>query len=548
MKKILLILIALLFILGGCKDNKIDDKDDDIPGQNDDDELPVIDDAAVESVILFIDMLPDEVVESDRQNIIDTRAMYDALTEDEKALVTNLEKLENAEATIIAIDNHEAKKVAAIEKLQLDLDALVPEMIENDIELPRYFETEIGELQVAWYTNDANTLSNTGKVIPGRRFINVELKSNIIYENKTYSSSQMVTVKPITFDALPKSRLSFAYYADWDTSEPFTQEVLDSLDVINYAFATVVNGVVSVGYSQKNKILDVRRSGIRVTLCIGGYGAAAVPFSQASKTEEGRIKLAKSIVDAVEEYHFDGADIDWEYPGTYPGSDYYISPVEDRQNHALLIKELHKQLKAKNPDYILSAAVPAGSTSSGFDIPELNKYLDFFHLMTYDMDASSQSTHHTALYVSGNTVGNWSVKSTVDKYISSGASKEKLVVGAAFYGREFDLVNASPIMRGNVKIDGGVYQRRTITYKNIDKYYLSKLGTDVTRYWDSTSYAPYLFNSKTNQVVVYDDPESIKYKAQYAIETGVAGMMFWEYTQDNGDLLKAIYENLVKGR
>ena len=44
------------------------------------------------------------------------------------------------------------------------------------------------------------------------------------------------------------------------------------------------------------------------------------------------------------------------------------------------------------------------------------------------------------------------------------------------------------------------------------------------RYWDENAKAPYLFNSETNQLISYDDEESVRYKCEYAIENNMAGV------------------------
>ena len=56
-----------------------------------------------------------------------------------------------------------------------------------------------------------------------------------------------------------------------------------------------------------------------------------------------------------------------------------------------LVKELNEALKAKNPELLLTAAIPAGSEGhKRFDLAECSKHLDYIHLMTYDLEASSK--------------------------------------------------------------------------------------------------------------------------------------------------------------
>lgn len=66
-----------------------------------------------------------------------------------------------------------------------------------------------------------------------------------------------------------------------------------------------------------------------------------------------------------------------------------------------------------------------------------------------------------------------------------------------------------------------------------------------TRYWDENAKMPYLFNADKNQLVAYDDEESVKYKCEYVIENNMAGIMFWQYASDPKEyLLDAVNEHL----
>ena len=67
------------------------------------------------------------------------------------------------------------------------------------------------------------------------------------------------------------------------------------------------------------------------------------------------------------------------------------------------------------------------------------------------------------------------------------------------------------------------------------------------RYWDSTSYAPYLFNEKEKIFITYDDEESLNDKCKYIVEHKLKGAMFWEYTSDyQSRLLNTLYKGLNK--
>ncbi len=208
--------------------------------------------------------------------------------------------------------------------------------------------------------------------------------------------------------------------------------------------------------------------------------------------------------------------------------------------------ELRTQLKRANADYILSAAVPGGPWApTRFEISNLAPVLDFFHLMTYDMDSESMSTHLNPLYSSSNGVSGCSVHDTVNYYAAYGVPKRKLIVGIAFYGRRFYL---SPSATQPMK--QAASSRETIYHDDIVEDYLSRLGIgEVIRYFDSIAKAAYLFDTVQKVAISYEDRESIMYKAQYIIDNELGGAMFWEYHEDpTGELLEAVYDYLVKDR
>jgi chitinase len=67
----------------------------------------------------------------------------------------------------------------------------------------------------------------------------------------------------------------------------------------------------------------------------------------------------------------------------------------------------------------------------------------------------------------------------------------------------------------------------------------------LVRHWDERAKAPYLWNETTKTFISYDDPQSIRAKADYIRRKGLGGMMFWELSQDlNDELLDVIVTSL----
>ncbi len=88
----------------------------------------------------------------------------------------------------------------------------------------------------------------------------------------------------------------------------------------------------------------------------------------------------------IEDYNFDGIDIDWEYPGY---TDHMGTPA-DKENYSLLLQDIRLELDGlgeKNDRfYGLTAALPCSTSNlNNIDVGTVSKYLTEFNLMTYGM-------------------------------------------------------------------------------------------------------------------------------------------------------------------
>ncbi len=122
--------------------------------------------------------------------------------------------------------------------------------------------------------------------------------------------------------------------------------------------------------------------------------------------------------------------------------------------------------------------------------------------------------------------------------------KEKIVIGAAFYGR---------VWKDVADTNFGLYQQGKFLAGIPFKNFASQLSTDsgFVYHWDESAMSPYLYNPQKSLFVTYDDPRSIALKTKYAIDKGLGGIMFWELTSDaykNGllDAIDKAKRNYVK--
>ncbi len=320
---------------------------------------------------------------------------------------------------------------------------------------------------------------------------------------------------------------------------------------INYAFANIKDGKMVTGYENDDRNLEIldrlrqKNRGLKIIISVGGWLWSG-GFSDMALTRESRQTFIKSALDFLSKYNLDGIDIDWEYPGL-PGNGNPHRP-EDKQNFTLLLRELREQLdqlgQKNNKTYILTIAAGANADYlQHIETDKLLQYLDYINLMSYDYAGEWEpfTGHHTNLYVSGLKPSGISSEKVVTTYLNKGIPKEKIVLGAAFYGRGWKDVN---------KKNKGLFQPGTAapgdySYKTLQEKYINKNG--FRRYWDRSAKAPYLWNPHSRRFITYDDEKSIKKKCHYIKKKKLGGVMFWEFHDDyQNKLLKTIYRSLME--
>ena len=416
------------------------------------------------------------------------------------------------------------------------IETMLPEVLYDNYTLPRNAYAQEKNVAITWQSSDPTTVSTTGVTNPLREDAIITLTATFTYGGSSIDHKFNVIVPKVEFKDLSSFKPVFAYVMSF---QPFTQTFIDTVDVVNVAFGRVMgDSTVSVDEVKKNleKIIQYRKQGIRVVLSLAGN----LPnFSTAALTDENRKIFTQSVLDVIEKYHLDGIDLDWEYPGYNTGRDVEI----DRPNFTLMVANINIALKAIDEDYLVTAAVPGGRYGiDRYQVASLNKYLDYFHLMTYDFHDQQKALHHCALYSTVNTSNGSSADWSVKEWHKQGADMSKLVVGGAFYGRIYQLSGPATTSEGigstNVTKSGD-----HITYTSIYNDYLLKRSTNKNIIYrhDAEAQAAWIYLKDKNQVIVFDDPQSMQAKYKYVLDNNLGGFMYWENGEDQTDsLVKAI--------
>lgn len=336
-----------------------------------------------------------------------------------------------------------------------------------------------------------------------------------------------------------------AYY----TGGPEKVETIatEKLTHIIYSFCHLTGNTLTVDNARDSTTikklvgLKKRNPSLKIMLSLGGWGGCP-SCSDVFASAEGRRGFTKSVMALFRYFKTDGLDLDWEYPAIegYPG--HKFTP-EDRHNFTLLVQELRHAFGKK---YELSFAA-GGFTEfleEAVEWEPVMKAVDRVNLMSYDLinGYATRTGHHTALF--SRPEQKESTDHGVQYLIRIGVPSDKIVIGAAFYGRMWEDVAA---------VDHGLYQsgkfKTSINYNRFSSELSEQNG--FTYLWDDVVKAPYLYNPEKKLFVTYDDKRSIQLKTQYVIDNKLGGIMFWELTldKDQGGLLDTIHGmRMVRGK
>ncbi|XP_015597483.1 probable chitinase 2 [Cephus cinctus] len=286
-----------------------------------------------------------------------------------------------------------------------------------------------------------------------------------------------------------------------------------------------------VGTYKKVTALRIRYPGLKVTLAIGGWNEGSENFSALVASPEKRNIFSKHVIEYLQMYGFDGLDLDWEFPGRRGGSD------KDKENFSYFVRELKNAFERHG--LLLTAAISGdrNSMQTSYDIPEISKYLDYIHVMAYDYHTALDKQVLPNAPVSSNDTLN--LKDAIQYLLSEGAPSEKIVLGIPMYGRTFSLTklpntpDESPVgLPALEKGFPGPYTRENgfMGYNEICEELLNP-SKGWRSGWDDPTGTPYAI--KDNNVILYDNPRSIREKVDVINKMGLAGAMVWSMDTDD---------------
>ncbi|KAL7550345.1 hypothetical protein ACHAWF_013592 [Thalassiosira exigua] len=318
-------------------------------------------------------------------------------------------------------------------------------------------------------------------------------------------------------------------------------------------------------YHEEGLIHLAHAAGAEVYPSLGGWSLSD-PFPAMAADEDARSNFAEECARLVEEYDFDGVDLDWEYPG-YEGerappplpantltcptpptfnscgrakiirADHSGTP-DDTENYTLLLRDVRRKLdelsERTGRTYGLTSALPCGTSNiANIDIPAVVQYLTEFNLMTYDFFGSWSPTAgaNAPLYDQewgDDDVRGFSVDGCVRNWIEGGAPPEAINLGLPFYGRSFAGARGLNEPHGGNDKTTWFWDDGSPQYFNI----VEKLPSLVSVRHEPTKTQYAYKNSTLGGLVSYDDAQAICDKTQYCLNNDLNGFIIWELSGD----------------
>ena len=257
MKKILTILVFVFIIaLVGCVNNRQGTKN-----------------IEVDEIEILIDELPRIISEDDREKIIEARSVYDLLTDNNKALVGNYQKLLDSEAAMALIDEKNdaeavmrQSRIDELIRLEAEITENIPELINKDIELMNKHYGTLGVVNITWSSSNPSAINVDGHITQSDKPTNVTLTAAmelddvrhifrvniVIEENNVTDISELERIQTIIEALIPNTTKT-------DITLPSSYESLKGKVLVSWASndnnTLSSTGIVNQGHTDKTVIL-----------------------------------------------------------------------------------------------------------------------------------------------------------------------------------------------------------------------------------------------------------------------------------------------------
>ena len=182
-----------------------------------------------------------------------------------------------------------------------------------------------------------------------------------------------------------------------------------------------------------------------------------------------------------------------------------------------------------------------------FDVVQIEKTIDWFNLMSYDLHGTWDSTNKfLGPYIAAHT-NLTEIDNALSLLWRNGINPGNVVLGLGFYGRSFALADPACTTAGCGFTSGGAAGQciQSVGTLSVEIQRIIASGATVTMD-DKAAVKLVVYN--TNQWVSYDDAETLGMKVDYANAHCLGGTMVWAGSLDNtnGSAAAALSKTTVR--
>ncbi|KAJ8731056.1 hypothetical protein PYW08_002469 [Mythimna loreyi] len=315
---------------------------------------------------------------------------------------------------------------------------------------------------------------------------------------------------------------------------------------INMAFARVLKNEIKLEDYQYTTLLEIvklkqKNPDLKILLSVGG-AKNDNGFPDMVLNHKSRKQFIKSIKDLLRNYNLDGIDLDWEFPALHN----LAVGGRERQHFSQLLREIRMEYIREKRNYLLTVAAAAPQTivDISYDVDQLNEYLDFVNIMTYDFHYYTKYTPFTGfnspLYQRSTEqlyLATLNINYTVHMYLDKGLDRNKIVVGIPTYGHTFTLYNINNHhVNSPASGFGSLGSLGFVNYPDVCAFVSNTSNVNIIQ--DDEAKVPYLYSYK--EWVSYEGTQSVKEKAKFIVENQLGGAMIYSLNADD-------YEGVCRG-
>ncbi|MBL7888452.1 MAG: T9SS type A sorting domain-containing protein [Bacteroidia bacterium] len=390
----------------------------------------------------------------------------------------------------------------------------------KQVSVPAFYmdESEISSNEYKEYVSDHDTSHRSIHQIESEKYAVYQLETDQQWDSLRAFNGETKVRRMKSNRACTLQKRVYGWHPYWNNGLQANYDWAGLTDLCYFSYEVNPangNAVTTHNWSTATVVTDAQANGVNVTLCATLFGASNLTTFLGNTTAQQT--LITNLINAVQSRNAKGVNIDFEGMG-----------ASHKVPFTTFMNNLCTQMHAAIPNSEVSIALYAVDWSGSFDMAALNNYVDLFIIMGYDYywSGSSNAGPESPLY-NFETSYNYTLTKSITYYLKQGASKNKLLLGLPYYGREWSTASASTIPSATTG------STNTVTYKafkqNANGYYNN-------RQWDQNSFSAWFPSTRTGTPwqCFIDDVYSMGKRFDMVNQRGIGGIGIWALGNDDG--------------